>query len=90
MICDGQYERSTVSTGVIAAPPGMDPKMTELLRNALWKMFQDPEVHEGRTFGVQRPLRELGAGGLAESIEMVVLLDHYVPASTVANAARQF
>jgi tripartite-type tricarboxylate transporter receptor subunit TctC len=28
---------------VIVAPPGMDPKLVEVLRNVLWKTFQDPE-----------------------------------------------
>ena len=28
---------------VIVAPPGMDPKMLELIRTALWKTFQDSE-----------------------------------------------
>ena len=28
---------------VIVGPPGMDPKLVELLRNLLWKTFQDPE-----------------------------------------------
>jgi tripartite-type tricarboxylate transporter receptor subunit TctC len=28
---------------VIVGPPGMDPKLVELLRNVLWKTFQDPE-----------------------------------------------
>jgi tripartite-type tricarboxylate transporter receptor subunit TctC len=28
---------------VIVGPPGMDPKLVELLRNILWKTFQDPE-----------------------------------------------
>ncbi len=28
---------------VIAAPPGVDPKTISLLREALWKTFQDPE-----------------------------------------------
>ncbi len=54
-------------------------------------VFADVDVvmmHEAGTFGAQRHLREMGAAGLAENIEIVVLLDHYVPANTVANAQR--
>ena len=45
-------------------------------------------VHEAGTFGSQRPLRELGVAKLAENLEVVVQLDHYVPAPNVANAMR--
>lgn len=45
-------------------------------------------MHEAGTNGIQRPLRELGVGKLAEHIEIVILLDHYVPAPNVANATR--
>lgn len=54
-------------------------------------VFADVDVimmHEAGTSGTQRSLRELGVGKLAENIEMVVLLDHYVPAPNVPNAMR--
>ncbi len=55
-------------------------------------VFADVDVvmmHEGGANGVQRSLRELGVGKVAENIEIVIVLDHYVPASTVADAGRQ-
>lgn len=43
-----QYEKLMASpffgvNRVIAAPPGMDPKILEILRKAVWDTFQDPE-----------------------------------------------
>ena len=45
-------------------------------------------LHEGGTYGIQRPLKELGVEKLAEGLEVVVLLDHYVPAPSVSAATR--
>lgn len=45
-------------------------------------------LHEGGTFLVQRPLKELGAARLADNLEVVVLLDHYVPAPNTSAATR--
>ena len=55
-------------------------------------VYTSPDVimlHEGGTFGLQRPWRELGAERIAEGMEVVVLLDHYVPAPSVGHATRQ-
>ncbi len=46
-------------------------------------------LHEGGTFGIQRPFNELEVGKLAENLEVVVLMDHYVPAPSVSAATRQ-
>ena len=46
-------------------------------------------LHEGGTFLLQRPLGDLGVEKLAENLEVVVLLDHYVPAPSVSAATRQ-
>lgn len=46
-------------------------------------------LHEGGTFGLQRPFHELGAERIADGMEVVVLLDHYVPAPSVGHATRQ-
>ena len=54
-------------------------------------VFLKPEVimiHEGGTFGLQRPFNELGAEKIAEGFETVVVLDHYVPAPTAGQANR--
>jgi 3-isopropylmalate/(R)-2-methylmalate dehydratase large subunit len=54
-------------------------------------VFAAPDVimlHEGGTFLLQRPLGELGVEKLAEHLEVVVLLDHYVPAPSVSAATR--
>ncbi len=54
-------------------------------------VFAEPEVimlHEGGTFLLQRPLGEMRAEKLAERLEVVVLLDHYVPAPSVSAANR--
>ncbi|MEW6671926.1 MAG: tripartite tricarboxylate transporter substrate-binding protein [Thermodesulfobacteriota bacterium] len=32
---------------VLAAPPGTDPEIVEILRDALWKTFKDPEYLDG-------------------------------------------
>lgn len=46
-------------------------------------------LHEGGTFLLQRPLGLLGVEKLAGNLEVVVLLDHYVPAPSVSAATRQ-
>ncbi len=46
-------------------------------------------LHEGGTFLLQRPLSDLGVAKLAGNLEVVVLLDHYVPAPSVSAATRQ-
>lgn len=46
-------------------------------------------LHEGGTFGSQLPLRELGVKRIADSLEVVIQHDHYVPAPTVSEATRQ-
>ena len=55
-------------------------------------VYTNPDVimlHEGGTFGLQRPFDELGIARIAERMEVVVLLDHYVPAPSVGHATRQ-
>jgi 3-isopropylmalate/(R)-2-methylmalate dehydratase large subunit len=55
-------------------------------------VYARPDVimlHEGGTFGLQRPFKELGAQRIAEGMEVVVLLDHYVPAPSVGHSTRQ-
>lgn len=55
-------------------------------------IYVTPDVimlHEGGTFGLQRPFNELGAEKIADGMEVVVLLDHYVPAPSVGHATRQ-
>ncbi|MDI7258641.1 MAG: tripartite tricarboxylate transporter substrate binding protein [Thermodesulfobacteriota bacterium] len=44
---------------VIAAPPGMDPRMVALLRDAIWKTFQDPDylAQLKRLKGDNNPMR---------------------------------
>lgn len=55
-------------------------------------LYVTPDVlmlHEGGTYGLQRPFQELGAERIADGMEVVVLLDHYVPAPSVGNAMKQ-
>jgi homoaconitate hydratase family protein len=43
-------------------------------------------IHEGGTFGLQEPFKEFGVERIADSLEVVILLDHFIPAPTVACA----
>jgi 3-isopropylmalate dehydratase large subunit len=55
-------------------------------------VYTKPDVimlHEGGTFGLQRPFEELGIERIADGMEVVVLLDHYVPAPSVGHSTRQ-
>ncbi len=52
-------------------------------------VFLYPEVamiHEGGTFGLLDPISQMGIERIVDSIEVVALLDHFVPAPTVAYA----
>lgn len=43
-------------------------------------------LHDVGTPGIQRPFRELGAAGIADDVECVVIPDHFVPAPTIQAA----
>ena len=43
-------------------------------------------IHEGGTFGLIPPITEMGAEKIVDSIEVVCMIDHFVPAPTVAYA----
>lgn len=55
-------------------------------------VYTTPDVimlHEGGTFGLQRSFNELGIERIADGMEIVVVLDHYVPAPSVGHSTRQ-
>jgi 3-isopropylmalate/(R)-2-methylmalate dehydratase large subunit len=43
-------------------------------------------LHDIGTPGIQRPLKDLGLDGIADSVECVIVPDHFVPAPTVQAA----